>query len=138
MAELIYRKSRQREYILDFLRSTDIHPTAQMIYDGIRDEFPNLSIGTVYRNLNILVEQGKAKRLQYGSTFDRYDADLEEHYHFICTQCGRIYDLQIEPKEDLEQIARESSGHHVHSHKIDFFGICKNCRRKEDPDGIDG
>ncbi len=131
MAELIYRKSRQREYILDFLKSTDSHPTAQMVYDEIRDEFPNLSLGTVYRNLNILVEQGKVNRLQYGSTFDRYDADIYEHYHFICKHCGRIYDLQIEPQEDLEQVAQKASGHQVEDHKIDFFGICQECSRAE-------
>lgn len=130
MTEPVYRKSKQREYILDFLRSTDSHPTAQMIFDGIRDDFPNLSLGTVYRNLNILVEQGKVKRLQYGSTFDRYDADVDEHYHFICGECKKIFDLALEPKEDLEAMAEQLSGHLVQEHKIDFFGICQECRRK--------
>ncbi|MFW5710523.1 MAG: Fur family transcriptional regulator [Spirochaetota bacterium] len=129
MAETVYRKSRQREHIFEYLKSTDSHPTAQMVFDGIRDEFPNLSLGTVYRNLNILVEQGKIKRLQHGSTFDRYDADIHEHYHFICRKCNRVYDLALNPKEDLEQIAQTESGHLVDEHKIDFFGICKECRR---------
>ena len=131
MAEPVYRKSKQREYIFEYLKSTDSHPTAQMVFDGIRDEFPNPSLGTVYRNLNILVEQGKVKRLQYGSTFDRYDADIYEHYHFICQNCNKVYDLAINPKEDLEQIAQAESGHLVDGHKIDFFGICKECQRNE-------
>ena len=130
MVEPVYRKSKQREYILDFLRKTDSHPTAQMVFDGIRGEFPNLSLGTVYRNLSILVEQGKVNRLQYGSTFDRYDADVYEHYHFICGECKKIFDLPLEPKEDLEAMAEEVSGHLVQGHKIDFFGICEECKRK--------
>ncbi len=135
MAEMIYRKSKQREYILEYLRSTDSHPTAQTIYDEIRPEFPNLSLGTVYRNLNILVEQGKINRLQHGSTFDRYDADIYEHYHFICDRCGRVFDLQIEPGEDLEGAAEQASGHRVDGHKIDFFGICRDCLQKEEESG---
>lgn len=130
MAEPVYRKSKQREHILAYLESTDAHPTAQMIFDGIRAEFPHLSLGTVYRNLNILVEQGKVRRLQYGSTFDRYDADVYEHYHFICEQCGKVYDLLLEPEEDLEKLAEQNSAHSVNGHKIDFFGICVECRRK--------
>ncbi|SRR6056297_1018197 len=132
MAETVYRKSKQRQYILEYLRDTDSHPTAQMIYDGIRDEFPNLSLGTVYRNLNILVDQGQVNRLQYGSTFDRYDADTYEHYHFICTQCGKVFDLPLEPKENLEAAAEKVSGHRVHGHKIDFFGICESCGRQNE------
>jgi len=130
MADTVYRKSKQREYILEYLKSTDSHPTAQMIYDGIRAKFPRLSLGTVYRNLNILVEQGKINRLQYGSTFDRYDADIYEHYHFICEQCGKVYDMLLEPKDDLEKLAEGKSGHKVNGHKIDFFGICEKCRKK--------
>ncbi len=126
-----YRKSRQRDKVYQYLSSDDSHPTAQQIYNALKEEFPSLSIGTVYRNLNILEEQGKVRKLQYGSTFDRFDADTEEHYHFICRSCGRVYDLELEPQDHLEQRAAEIGGHKVEEHAIDFYGICSKCLQKE-------
>jgi Fur family peroxide stress response transcriptional regulator len=75
------RKSRQREKILELLRSTDRHPTAEQIYSMLKPEMKSLSLGTVYRNLNVLVGQGLAKKLEFGSSFDRYDAVVSNHYH---------------------------------------------------------
>jgi Fur family peroxide stress response transcriptional regulator len=123
-----YRRSKQREAIHRFLRANDSHPTAQHIYEELRKEFPSLSLGTVYRNLNILEEQGKVRKLQYGSTFDRFDADTDEHYHFICRRCGRVYDLELEPQDHLERRAAEIGGHRVDDHAIDFYGTCRLCR----------
>ena len=130
--QIAYRRSRQRAQILELLRSTTSHPTAQEIYDRLRNEFPHLSLGTVYRNLNILVEQGEIKRLQYGSTFDRYDGSTNPHYHFICTVCNRVYDMPIQPFSKLEAIADKQSEHSVHAHSIDFYGICENCRKQRE------
>ena len=126
-----YRKSKQRDVLYEYLQSDDSHPTAQQIYNALKEEFPSLSIGTVYRNLNILEEQGKVRKLQYGSTFDRFDADTEEHYHFICRLCGGVFDLELESQEHLEQQAAEIGGHKVEDHAIDFYGICSECMQKK-------
>jgi Fur family peroxide stress response transcriptional regulator len=124
-----YRRSKQREAIFEYLRSNDAHPTAHDIYEAVRREFPALSLGTVYRNLNILEEQGKVRKLTYGSTFDRYDADVQEHYHFICRSCGRVYDLHLDPQYELNRKAEEISDHAVEDHTVDFYGLCSSCRR---------
>ena len=121
------RKSRQRERILEYLRSSGAHPTAQKIYEDILPEFPSLSLGTVYRNLGILEEQGQVRKLQYGSTFDRYDADTDSHYHFICRRCGGIYDLPVGRELDIEHIVAEYVEHRIEDHEVDFYGICVSC-----------
>lgn len=124
------RRSRQRTSILRYLRSTDSHPTAQEIFDKLRHEYPHLSLGTVYRNLNILVEQGEIRRMQYGSTFDRYDGHAEPHYHFICNICHKVYDLDVDPMQEMQRHVDSRSPHSIHSHKVEFYGICEECKTK--------
>ena len=122
-----YRNSRQRDRILELLRGTTCHPTALWIYDELRKEFPNLSLGNVYRNLNILVETGQVQELQMGSTFDRFDGNVEPHYHFICTDCGAITDLQLTHRATLNaQVHRLTRGR-VDFHRLDFYGSCARC-----------
>lgn len=123
-----YKRSRQRNYILQVLKNTSIHPTANWIYDQLKPEFPGLSLGTVYRNLNILLEQGKIQKLQYGSTFDRYDGNLEPHHHFICKKCGSVYDIKMNLDSNYLSKVEHSSGHQIHSHRLEFYGICSTCQ----------
>ncbi len=125
------KHSRQRERILEILRSTDRHPTAAWLYHEMQREFSNLSMGTVYRNLNILMEQGLIQKHAFGSTFDHFEAKTEPHYHFICERCGRIIDLDIPVNEALDEQVRRATSHHVRQHKLQFFGICDQCRAKE-------
>ena len=124
-----YKKSKQRESIYQYLAHTDSHPTAQDIYDAVKPDYPSLSLGTVYRNLNILEEQGKVKRLRYGSTFDHFDADTGYHYHFICRLCGSVHDFPIEINNLLLDMPAEGKGHRVESYIIDFYGVCSECRK---------
>ena len=121
------RRSKQRDKILEYLRRTDAHPTAQTIYHEVLPEFPSLSLGTVYRNLNILEERGLVRRLQFGSTFDRYDADTLSHSHFYCRICGQIYDLPLKGDTDLRRHIAEENGHKIDEYRIDFYGICEQC-----------
>ncbi|MFP4373553.1 MAG: Fur family transcriptional regulator [Spirochaetaceae bacterium] len=120
------RRSKQRSRMLELLRSTEEHPTATWLYDELRKEFPTVSLGNVYRNLSILVEQGFVNKLDFGSTFDRYELADEQHAHFMCRACGRIYDL---PMPDLEDYRRHTSagGHRLDSARVEFFGICREC-----------
>ena len=128
--KLIYRNSKQRKSILELLKSTKNHPTALWLYDRLREKYPSLSQGTVYRNLSILAEQGQIQVLRSGSTFDRFDGDTSLHYHVICHQCGRVDDVEMRAESDRERAAAKASGYLVKSHRLDFFGICPECQGK--------
>jgi Fur family peroxide stress response transcriptional regulator len=125
------KRSRQRERILELLQGTGAHPTADWLYDRLKGEFPNLSMGTVYRNLNILVEQGLINRIDFGSTFDRFDARVGPHYHFICEKCGAIIDLPLPIDEALNRRVDEATPFAVSRHRIEFYGTCDRCRGAE-------
>jgi Fur family peroxide stress response transcriptional regulator len=122
-----YRNSKQRRRVLEVLRSTDRHPTANWIYDQLRGEFPSLSLGTVYRNLGILQEQGLAVRIASGSTFDRFDAVVIPHPHFRCLSCGNVYDIKGSDLFPIMKPGDHYSGHMIESMFIEYRGICASC-----------
>jgi len=125
-----YKRSKQRERILALLRSTDTHPTANWLFGKLKKEFPNLSMGTIYRNIGILVRQGLIGRIAFGSTFDRLDANVSDHYHFICEKCNAIMDLKLPVVRDLEKQVPASEGFKVHRHAVEFYGLCPKCAKK--------
>ncbi|MEL3907114.1 MAG: transcriptional repressor [Treponema sp.] len=133
--ELTYKYSKQREALFNLLCSTNTHPTAAWLYDELRKEFPHLSQGTVYRNLNILAEQKRIKILNTGTGFAHFDADTTLHNHVICTQCGKVEDVCMPPDVLQERQAAEMSGYRINSHRLDFFGVCPECLRRQN-DGI--
>ena len=123
-----YRRSRQRSRILELLQGSAGHPTAAWLYDKLRKEFPGLSIGTIYRNLGILEDQGLIKRIDVGgAAFDRFEAKIEPHYHFVCDSCGSIIDLELPVDESLNERVNLSSEHRALRHDIQFHGICATC-----------
>ncbi|WP_319417098.1 transcriptional repressor [Marispirochaeta aestuarii] len=122
-----YNRSRQRDRILELLRETGDHPTADWLYTQLKDEFPNLSVGTIYRNLNILLDQGLIKKIDFGSTFDRFEANTAPHYHFICDRCGSIIDLDLPIDPDLDSRVNDRTPYTALRHKIEFFGLCNRC-----------
>jgi Fe2+ or Zn2+ uptake regulation protein len=123
--------TRQRRVILEVLRGTDRHPTADWIYEEVRNEIPNISLGTVYRNLRILSEMGAILELNYGSTHSRYDGNADLHYHFTCEECGRCFDVPIDIREQLEREVEARTGFQVNSHRLEFYGLCKECQNQE-------
>lgn len=125
-----YKRSRQREKILAILRNTDTHPTAGWVYDQLKNDFPNLSMGTVYRNINILLDQNLIQKIEAGSSFDRYDANTNTHYHFFCRECGCVDDLPLEVSEVLESKAKSLTGYEVENHRLDFYGRCPQCSKE--------
>lgn len=125
-----YKRSKQRERILELLGSTVSHPTASWIYDKLKKEIPELSLGTVYRNLNILIEQGLIRKIDFGSTCDRYDADISPHYHFICERCGSIIDLKIPIDGELNKTVEKATNFKTKRHRIEFYGLCDKCSKK--------
>ena len=126
----IFRQSKQRNRILELLRSTDSHPTADWLYQQLKNEFPNLSLGTVYRNLATLSEQGLVKKIHFGSTFDRFEGNTRPHYHLICESCGKIIDFEMPIYNDLNNQATKLTSFTILHHKIEFFGICEDCKSK--------
>jgi Fur family peroxide stress response transcriptional regulator len=126
-----FKRSRQRDRILDILKETEIHPTASWVYDRLKKEFQDLSLGTVYRNLNILIEQGLIRKIDFGSTFDRYDANISPHYHFICERCGSISDLEMPIFKDLNNKVEITTKFKPTRHRIEFYGLCGRCERAE-------
>ncbi len=126
-----YKRSRQRERILGILRNTDTHPTASWIYDELKREFSNLSMGTVYRNINILLDQNLVQKIEAGSSFDRFDANTDQHYHFMCRVCGSVDDLPLEVLSGLDKKVTSSTNYLVEAHRLDFYGVCPSCSQPE-------
>lgn len=123
------RYSRQRELIYQCLKESREHPTAEMIYQKLKPDNPALSLGTVYRNLNLLAEQGSIIRMPF--PVERYDADVAPHPHFLCRKCGSVYDLEgLAYDSGLDEDAARQSGHDVERHTLLFTGICVNCTEK--------
>lgn len=121
------RYSKQREAIKEYLLSTTSHPTAETVYAHIQEQFPNISLGTVYRNLNFLVEHGEAQRLDMGDEHDHYDGNAAPHNHFYCRHCHRVLDLQMDSIDHIDLIANAGFDGLIEGHTIYFTGLCPNC-----------
>lgn len=119
------RYSRQREALLTLLRSTKTHPDAEWLYTGLRKEYPNISLGTVYRNLRQLTEVGEILELCYGST-SHFDGDISPHYHMICSCCRKIYDI---PVGNVSVSVKSENGFEVESFSLALNGVCRDCRK---------
>ena len=126
MAALKY--SRQREAIKHYLISTKSHPTADIVYLHVKEEFPNISLGTVYRNLNLLADLGEATKITTPDGADRFDAETKPHYHFCCKKCGSVLDMNIPDLDELNAYASKDFDGEIEGHTILFHGICKNCK----------
>lgn len=122
------RYSKQCETILNVLRSTDTHPTANWIYNEVKHQIPNISLGTVYRNLSKLSDMGEIISLNVGDGFEHFDADVSEHLHLHCKQCGKIYDLHLE--NSILSDSAYKNDFLLESSLLIGYGICKNCKIK--------
>lgn len=104
------------------------HPTADVVYTNVRKEYPNISLGTVYRNLSLLSERGEIMKISTGDGPDRFDGNPLPHYHFICKKCGRVLDLEMESIDQIDKIANANFGGVVEGHVAYFYGSCENCK----------
>lgn len=122
--------SRQRESIKEYLASTKEHPTADMVYMHIKAIYPNISLGTVYRNLNLLVDQGEIIKISHGSGSDRFDGNSKPHYHFLCTECSSVLDLDIAQGalDHINLIASAGFDGEVLGNSTFFYGLCSKCK----------
>ncbi len=119
--------SRQREAILQVLRSTNTHPTANWIYTQVREQLPKISLGTVYRNLSALAASGDILAIDVGDGFEHYDGDVSPHLHLSCKKCGRIDDLVLD-EDVLSQKATEQ-GFTPETSIYVVYGVCKKCNQ---------
>ncbi len=124
----VNKYSRQREAIKEFLAHTKEHPTADTVYMHIRETYPNISLGTVYRNLNLLAEQGEIIKINCQDGSDRFDSNHKPHYHFVCKSCGKVSDIEMEPLDHIVRIAGAGFEGKVEGHVTYFYGICPECK----------
>jgi Fur family peroxide stress response transcriptional regulator len=121
------RKSAQRERIYETILSSKAHPSAQDVYARLKYEMPSLSLGNVYRNIAILLEEGRIQGGEFGSGIVRYDAVTGSHYHFVCERCGTVSDFAMPAQDDITAAARGFTSHHIAGHTIRFYGVCAAC-----------
>ena len=123
--------SRQRESIKDYLMHTNAHPTADMVYLHVKEQFPDISLGTVYRNLNLLSDMGEIIKISTPDGADRFDGRTVPHYHFFCTECGMYGRYEHGMYETaLTSLPTKHFDGIVESHSITFYGKCSRCLQK--------
>lgn len=127
----VTKYSRQRESILQYLRSTKCHPTAETVFHNVREVCPSISQGTVYRNLKLLTDMGEIQRLTCGDGFEHYDATVALHYHLYCRDCGSVVDIDMPPMVEVEMLARRYYNGSIEGHTTLFYGRCPECVAKE-------
>lgn len=119
---------RKRDAILNCVRSTEAHPSAEWVFEHVKEQVPDISLATVYRNLALFKEQGLIVSLGTVNGVERFDGNTEPHVHFICTQCGGVQDLpEISVPEELNSAVAQSSGGRVDNCQLSFTGICGDC-----------
>jgi Fur family peroxide stress response transcriptional regulator len=127
------RVTPQRQEMIAILKNTNDHFTAEEIYQILVKQFPSVSIATVYNNLKLFIKLGFVQELQFGEGLSKYEWINEEHYHIICTSCGKIEDFYYPQLKEVEAFAQDLSKFHINKHDLQFYGICKECKamRKE-------
>lgn len=125
--------SAKREAIYKAISSTDTHPSAEWIYEQLKPEIPDLSLGTVYRNLSVFKQNGKIRSLGVYNGQERFDYNMSPHSHFVCRSCFAIVDIPGEIsffEKNTYLYVEKECGVKVEGHSVVFYGKCKKCRRK--------
>ena len=117
--------------VLNAVNEMHGHVTADQVYAFIKEKYPSTGRGTVYRNLGILAEEGKVRKVEVPDSSDRFDFTLKNHYHVECIKCGEIFDVDMETIPDLEKKIKDTHGMKYISHDIFFKGICLTCQKEE-------
>lgn len=124
--------SRQREAIVNILKNTTCHPTAQYVYDEVRKSIPNISLGTVYRNLSNLKEEGKILAFKAVNGTEHFDGNIMPHSHFCCGKCFSIFDLFKLNYSSIESELFEELNQNIKLNNSLFYGVCENCLSQSD------
>lgn len=123
------RFTPQRQAILEFLLSTNTHPTAEEIYKQVKVRFPGVSLGTIYNTLNMLKDHGFILELPCGDMSSRFDGNPVNHYHAMCLICGKVVDFHS-PLLNMDKQVTEKTGFDVNTHNLVFYGVCPDCKEK--------
>lgn len=124
------RMTRQRRVILETLRENNIHPSADEVYEMVRQKLPRVSLGTVYRNLEILSELGEIQKLELSGSLMRFDGVPEKHYHIRCINCDRLDDAPLGSLDNIEEKLLGATEYKVMGHRLEFMGLCPDCLEK--------
>jgi len=125
------RLTTQRQIILEELAKVKTHPTASELYDMVRKRLPRIGLGTVYRNLELMADNGMILKLEVGGTQKRFDATTDPHYHIRCSCCGKVDDMDVPVIDNLVKSAGECSSYQILGHHVEFTGICLDCQESE-------
>jgi Fur family ferric uptake transcriptional regulator len=128
------RMTMQRKVILEELNKLKTHPTAGELCQIVREKLPRISLGTVYRNLEILSRQGIIQKLDVGGTEMRFDGTVDNHYHLRCLRCGKVDDIAMEPLGSLEMNVKGKTAYKVLGHRLEFLGVCPICQKATESD----
>jgi len=123
------RLTTQRQIILEELAKVTSHPTASELYDMVRKRLPRIGLGTVYRNLELMADNGMILKLEVGGTQKRFDATTTPHYHIRCSCCGKVDDIDIPVLNDLAAAAAKNTSYQILGHHIEFTGVCPDCQK---------
>lgn len=129
------RMTKQKKVVYEILSSTKSHPTADWIYQQARQEVPYISLGTVYRNLQVLLEEEKICELNYGKGQSRFDANPMPHYHFVCESCGYVLDFPYETPNVPQHLLDYAPGQ-VQHYRLECYGLCSECLDKLQKSGM--
>lgn len=128
--ERVRKHSRKRDAILDCIRRTKCHPTAEWVYQQLKPAYPDLSLGTVYRNLAMFKEEGTIRSVGVIQGLEHYDGIVTPHSHFICTRCGTVLDLDVELPPEVLAAGEARCRGVINSCQLQFFGQCADCGKK--------
>jgi Fur family peroxide stress response transcriptional regulator len=125
------RKSSQRDAILKVVKITNSHPGADWIYEQVKNEIPNISMGTIYRNLRLLVDTGEVKEINIPGIPSRFDGNTSDHHHLLCKKCGRIFDLDESVSCNMEDEIFKKTGFKAEVQYLKFIGLCSDCQEQD-------
>lgn len=121
--------TEQRAAVFEYLSGVGHHPTAEEVFLAVKSKVPRISLATVYKNLEALVQCGAVSKLTYGDAAARYDIRTDHHYHTRCLECGKIWDLDAREGADLLKKIKPQAGFEVHDYRVELLGRCRECRR---------
>ena len=127
-ADKKFRSTKQKTLILETLKGLHTHPTADEIHSIVRVQLPNISLGTVYRNLEILSKSGKIRKLEMAGTQKRFDGNVDKHFHIRCSKCGAVSDLDKVPVTELGRLIFVDCDYEIQDYTLEFSGLCPKCR----------